>query len=283
MMRGMKKLFIILGFWGIASTSLAVAPQGAFAAIIDDGPKPPSYDFQHELKYTDSKFTTIKGTIQNPISKVTPSTEYTFSIDRTRTSKTSDYRCVFWFNETPKGAYSWYEISALGGCDGVSPSNHKLYSETAAGVSISYDITVSDYQGAPIDNDSTYTPPPITPGTTTTEEGDTFYNLDPGNATPALQRPTWKTVFGGEEVSSYEEWLRLVWNWSMLIMIPLSVLILSAAGVLYSVSEGDSKRIETAKRLILGVVSGVGLLILSRVLIAVILGSEGVTQWWIFL
>lgn len=116
-------------------------------------------------------------------------------------------------------------------------------------------------------------------GSATTEEQ--YYGLTPGSDQGTLSQPTWKTVFSGEECSDYNCWVGKVWNWAMVIMIPLSVLIFTAAGVIYTISEGDSKRIELAKRMITGVVSGIGLLVLSRVLLLFIFGEEG-SQWFIF-
>jgi hypothetical protein len=85
-----------------------------------------------------------------------------------------------------------------------------------------------------------------------------------------------KSFITGNCLSTYEDWLGEVWGWSLRIMIPLSVLILSGAGVLYMVSEGDSSRIALAKKLIIGVFSGVGLLIVARVILNVI----GVGNSW---
>lgn len=83
-----------------------------------------------------------------------------------------------------------------------------------------------------------------------------------------------KSFITGNCLSSYEDWLSEVWGWAMMIIVPLSVLILSAAGVLYMTSEGDSNRIGLAKKLIVGVVSGVGLLVLARLLLIIILGED---------
>lgn len=78
----------------------------------------------------------------------------------------------------------------------------------------------------------------------------------------------------GVTCTTYECWIQALWGWAMILMIPLSVLILSAAGVIYMISEGDSTRIGFAKKLIIGVFSGVGLLILARLLMTVV-GIEG--------
>lgn len=76
-------------------------------------------------------------------------------------------------------------------------------------------------------------------------------------------------LFGGR-YDSYEAWFRVVWNWAMVIMIPISVVVLSVAGILYMTSEGDSNRVALAKRLVVGVLSGVGLLVLARLIMTVV-------------
>jgi hypothetical protein len=76
-------------------------------------------------------------------------------------------------------------------------------------------------------------------------------------------------IFGGT-CSNYECWIGKVWDWSMTIMIPLSVLVLSVAGILYMLSEGDSNKVALAKRLVIGVVSGVSLLILAKFILIII-------------
>ncbi|MBW6431951.1 hypothetical protein K0A96_02075, partial [Patescibacteria group bacterium] len=67
-----------------------------------------------------------------------------------------------------------------------------------------------------------------------------------------------RSVFYDNCIITYQDWITEAWTWGLTVMIPLSVLILTAAGVIYMISEGDSKRIELAKRLIIGVISGVG-------------------------
>jgi len=86
------------------------------------------------------------------------------------------------------------------------------------------------------------------------------------------------TVFGGS-CDTWECWIQKVWTWSMGVLIPLSVLILTAAGVIYMTSEGDSTRIGLAKKMIIGVLSGVGILILGRLLLTIILGDASSGGW----
>jgi hypothetical protein len=284
MMRGMNREKIIAII--CLTLFLVVAwPNISEAYVPDEGPEPPDYGYDFNLKYTDSSYNTISGTLQDPVS-LGEQKQVSFTFDASRTTNTSDYRCVRWFIETPKNSISWSEISALGSCEGTSPSNHKLYKKTAAGLTLTYDIAVNNYDGAALDDDTPYAPPttpstptPSAPGTT---QEEALYPLQNSGVTYKMDNPSWHTVFQPDNVDTYEEWLMLVWNWSMGIMIPLSVLILSAAGVIYTISEGDSNRIGIAKKMIMGVVSGVGILVLSRLLFIIILGEQGATQWFIF-
>ncbi len=88
-------------------------------------------------------------------------------------------------------------------------------------------------------------------------------------AATAFAAQEFETVFG-KSCDSYTCWINEVWNWAMMIIVPLSVLILSAAGVIYMTSEGDSNRVSIAKKMIMGVFSGVGLLILTKLILTVI-------------
>lgn len=76
----------------------------------------------------------------------------------------------------------------------------------------------------------------------------------------------------GGTCDTYDEWIQVVWAWALAIAIPLSVLIVSAAGVIWMTSEGNPERITLAKRLITGVLSGLGLLILARIVFVNIIG-----------
>lgn len=86
------------------------------------------------------------------------------------------------------------------------------------------------------------------------------------------------TVFG-VNCLTYLCWIQEVWNWTLMIIVPLSVLIISAAGVIYMTAGGDEKRVGTAKKMIWGVLSGVGLIILARVLLINVVGI-GSNQLW---
>lgn len=77
-------------------------------------------------------------------------------------------------------------------------------------------------------------------------------------------------------VSTYNQWIKSVWDWSLIILIPLSTLLLSAAGIIYMVSGGDPTRVKLAKKIVVGVASGVGLIILARVIFNVL----GVMPAW---
>lgn len=95
-------------------------------------------------------------------------------------------------------------------------------------------------------------------------------------ACPAGQ---FSSVFNNTCYSDYQTWVKDVWSWSMKIIIPLSVLILTAAGVIYMTSEGDSNRVGLAKKMIIGVASGVGILVLGRLLLQVIIGDPSAGGW----
>lgn len=88
-----------------------------------------------------------------------------------------------------------------------------------------------------------------------------------------LAADSFNTVFGGS-CDSYECWIGEVWSWALMILVPLSVLIISAAGVIYMTAGGDEKRVGTAKKMMWGVLSGVGLIILARVLLTNVLGLD---------
>lgn len=74
--------------------------------------------------------------------------------------------------------------------------------------------------------------------------------------------------------TTYEQWIGQVWGWAMGIIISLSVVVLGWAGLVYMTSEGDPNKIGLAKKYIWGVVWGLGLLILSRVLLVNVLGLD---------
>lgn len=73
---------------------------------------------------------------------------------------------------------------------------------------------------------------------------------------------------------TYQCWIKKVWSWSTVVMIPLSVIMLIWAGVLFATSGGNPDRISLAKKIILGVVSGIALIVLTRVLLLDIIGVD---------
>lgn len=82
---------------------------------------------------------------------------------------------------------------------------------------------------------------------------------------------SFKSMFcSGGTCANYDAWINGLWNWGLMIIIPLSVLMVAAAGVIYTTSAGNPDRIGIAKKMLFGVLSGVGLLILSKILLTVI-------------
>lgn len=88
--------------------------------------------------------------------------------------------------------------------------------------------------------------------------------------------PATKKCVEYEKCDTYECWLNLVWKWAFVIVVPLSVLVLTAAGVVWMSSEGNPDRIALAKKLIMGVVSGVALLLVAKVIFNLI----GIDSSW---
>lgn len=277
MMRGMKK-YLLLGVAALFFIFFTV--PYSVDAINDPGGSPVGdiYEIDHSLKYTDASKMVITGSIDYPIE---PS-EYTFNRYRVEDySESMSGYIVSWYR-VGDGAGNHLEIKRNDPNNGAV--NHTLYAYLGTRVD-TWDIMVSDHLGNEEDTsdgvDPGIVPSPPSGGDSTTPE-EAYYGINSGSDQGDLSQPAWHTVFNNEEATSYQDWIKLVWNWAMAIMIPLSVLIFTAAGVIYTVSEGDSKRIEMAKRMIIGVVSGVGLLILSRVFLLVILGEEGAARWFIF-
>ena len=104
---------------------------------------------------------------------------------------------------------------------------------------------------------------------------------------PSAKTPSFKSMFGdylsgacknkSGQVGSYECWIQGVWNWSMLIIIPLATIVLIAAGIIYMTSGGNPDRVSLAKKMIFGALSGLALLVLGKVFLVNILG---ITSSW---
>jgi len=106
-------------------------------------------------------------------------------------------------------------------------------------------------------------------GTAVYKEQSITIKNPPANITTGAKPGAFETMFGGT-CSDYNCWIRKVWTWATAILIPLSILVLTAAGVVYMTSGGNPDRVGLAKKMIVGAVSGVGLIVLSRVLLTVL-------------
>jgi hypothetical protein len=250
----MKRIIAGLGIFAFLLTaiSLFLTLKTVSAGTIVD----PIIGISHALKYTDSSYEKIAGTIEG--------TSYEFGIAKMKTE--TFYAGVKMYFAQTKPSGNKYEIKKVSGTSGTDHS--LLVLNESGAITKEIDISVSDPSGNPIDKGDQPKPPSGESGSTTPTPDD--YDGYGGIYTGDLKKPTWQTVFEGKQCDSYECWMGEVWKWSMIIMIPLSVLVLSAAGVLYMVSEGDSNRIGLAKKLILGVFSGIGLLVLARLLLTII-------------
>jgi hypothetical protein len=85
-----------------------------------------------------------------------------------------------------------------------------------------------------------------------------------------------KSMFTGTCLGDYKSWIVEVWRWAMAIIVPLSALMVTAAGVIYMTSGGNPQRVGLAKKIAIGVVSGIALLILARLLFNIL----GITSAW---
>lgn len=67
-------------------------------------------------------------------------------------------------------------------------------------------------------------------------------------------------------------WVGKVFVWSEIALVTASIGAIIAAGILYMVSMGDPKRIEMAKKLLIGAFSGLAVIILGRFFLKVVIG-----------
>jgi len=105
----------------------------------------------------------------------------------------------------------------------------------------------------------------------------TTSDKDPSKTAPPEY--TWGKSFNspiceGNICNSYDDFIAGLWVWALRLAISLSILVVAAAGVVWTTSEGNPDRIGLAKKLIWGVVSGLGLLLLARVLLVDIIGID---------
>lgn len=266
MIRGMKKyIFLIL--------SLIILPvffASETNARLDSGGGAPCnscftsgsnhYDCYNFIKSEDSSKIAAKLTDGSKIIFTKPSTQpYDYVLYKSPVRQIRDEGTF----------YSFWEEIKLGPDYAYFVVKKKVGSTTTMKCQASVIILDSSYDKTDPMEDAD---PDATPTSTETDNKGDVTPFQP-NITidhDPLTAPSWETVFGKAKCDSYKCWIGLTWNWAMLILVPLSVLILSAAGVIYVLSEGDSDRIGLAKKMILGVVSGLGLLVLSRVLLAII-------------
>lgn len=106
-----------------------------------------------------------------------------------------------------------------------------------------------------------------------------LFSLIVPNGTFAAGAGPFTTMFGGS-CSTYGCWISKVWDWATAIIIPLAVIVIVAAGIIYMTSGGNPDRIGLAKKMILGALSGVALLLLARIfLVNFLFGTEN-KIWW---
>lgn len=202
---------------------------------------------------------------------------------------TNDSNGLFFKAELPNLNPTW-ELQAL---DTNKQMVYKTYPADISGrMTLNYEILGKDIPNntGSTDEDEKKDDPTTTPSGATGSSGDsgsggTKETLKIPDPKPANLGVTFESMFGGScpdttkpDENGYQCWIRKVWNWAITIAISLSVLVLTAAGYLYMTSAGNPDRIGLAKKLMIGVFSGIGLLVLSRVLLVNVIGL-GAETW----
>lgn len=67
-------------------------------------------------------------------------------------------------------------------------------------------------------------------------------------------------------------WINEVFKWSQGAILLLSTVVIIAAGLIYMGSAGNTKQIELSKRLIIGALSGVAVIVLGRFFLTYVVG-----------
>lgn len=73
---------------------------------------------------------------------------------------------------------------------------------------------------------------------------------------------------------AYENWFCGLWAYTADIILPLATIMIMAAGFIWTTSGGDPGKITKAKEIIWGVVSGLGFLLLSYILLKNVIGID---------
>lgn len=74
--------------------------------------------------------------------------------------------------------------------------------------------------------------------------------------------------------TTYEDFICKAWGWIATIILPVSILIIVFAGFLWMTSAGNPEKIGKAKEYLIGVASGLGLLVISYFLVNNVLGVD---------
>jgi hypothetical protein len=72
--------------------------------------------------------------------------------------------------------------------------------------------------------------------------------------------------------TAYDTWINQTWSWGASIILPLSTLVIIGAAYIIMTSGGDATRVAKGKKMILGVLSGLGFLLLSYFIITQVIG-----------
>ncbi len=82
-------------------------------------------------------------------------------------------------------------------------------------------------------------------------------------------------IFGcREDANPLGCWVSAVFSWSQNAVLVLAVAVIMVAGAIYMTSAGNTERIKLSKKLIVGALTGVGVLILGKFFIVYVVGLE---------
>ncbi len=238
----------------------------SFAALFSVFFVPATVYAADEYRYFDSN--------QNTINAIISGNEYIFQKYSTVPAGTG---VKVYFQQTAPAVTAnvpYYEIRADTSTTGTQHYQQTKITATNGYTAVQQNWTTINIllaSGAPANYPSVNPNPSPSAGVTPQKPHEAFQY-----ETPASWTGDFVSMFNctGGVCDTYEDWIQVVWAWALTIAIPLSVLILSAAGVIWMTSEGNPERITLAKRLITGVLSGLGLLILARIVLVNIIGID---------
>lgn len=78
------------------------------------------------------------------------------------------------------------------------------------------------------------------------------------------------TDFGTEPVTNVTDYVNRIIGWSYIVIPGLAVIMIIYAGYIYMTSQGNPERVNLAKEIIIGVITGIALLFLIRIILSTV-------------